>query len=56
MPMPHALVTASLLLCGASAAAEKYPTEGGVVVLDSTNCAAFIAEQEYTIVEFYAPW
>jgi len=54
--MPHALVTASLLLCGASAAAEKYPTEGGVVVLDSTNCAAFIAEQEYTIVEFYAPW
>ena len=53
--MPHALV-ASLLLCGTAAAAEKYPTEGGVVVLDPTNFAGFIAEQEYTIVEFYAPW
>ena len=53
--MPNALV-ASLLLCGTAAAAEKYPTEGGVVVLDPTNFAGFIAEQEYTIVEFYAPW
>ena len=55
MPMSHALM-ASLLLCGTAAAAEKYPTEGGVVVLDPTNFAGFIAEQEYTIVEFYAPW
>ena len=53
--MSHALV-ASLLLCGTAAAAEKYPTEGGVVVLGPTNFAGFIAEQEYTIVEFYAPW
>ena len=53
--MSHALV-ASLLLCSTAAAAEKYPTEGGVVVLDPTNFAGFIAEQEYTIVEFYAPW
>ena len=53
--MPMSLV-ASLLLCGTAAAAEKYPTEGGVVVLDPTNFAGFIAEQEYTIVEFYAPW
>jgi len=55
MPISHALV-ASLLLCGTAAAAEKYPTEGGVVVLDPTNFAGFIAEQAYTIVEFYAPW
>ena len=53
--MPMSLV-ASLLLCGTAAAAETYPTEGGVVVLDPTNFAGFIAEQEYTIVEFYAPW
>ena len=33
-----------------------YPTEAGVVVLGSANFADFIAEQEYTIVEFYAPW
>ena len=34
----------------------EYPTEGGVAVLDPTNFADFIAEQDYTIVEFYAPW
>ena len=54
MPKALALVATSLLLRGVAAA--EYPTEGGVVVLDSTNFAPFIAEQAYTIVEFYAPW
>jgi protein disulfide-isomerase A1 len=36
--------------------AADYPTESGVVVLDPDNFEQFIGEQDYTIVEFYAPW
>lgn len=40
----------------ANVAAEDWPTEKGVVVLDPKNFESFIDSQDYTIIEFYAPW
>ena len=46
-----AMIALFLALC-ASAAADPWFYEDNVVVLDPDNFDVFIAEQEYTIVEF----
>ena len=47
---------AALAALVATAAAADWPTEKSVVVLDDSNFDDFVSAQEYTIVEFYAPW
>ena len=49
-------VSALLVAFAALAAGEEWEYEDNVAVLDETNFDAFIASQEYTIIEFYAPW
>ena len=44
------------LIVSLVAAGEAWEYEDNVAVLDANNFDAFIASQEYTIVEFYAPW
>lgn len=50
------LRTALPALMLACAAAQDFPKEKSVVVLDSKNFDDFVKSQAYTIIEFYAPW
>ena len=45
----------SALVVGALAG-DAWDYEENVAVLDLNNFDVFLASQEYTIVEFYAPW
>lgn len=43
-------------LAALAAAGEAWDYEENVAVLDGDNFDVFLASQEYTIIEFYAPW
>lgn len=47
---------AVLLLSALSAAVAAFPEEKGVLVLDDDNFDAAVKENDYLLVEFYAPW
>lgn len=46
----------ALMALTASAMADKIPEENGVLVLSEKNYQKAIDDNEFILVEFYAPW
>ena len=50
------LLSLALLAAAASSSADEIKTEEEVLVLEESNFKQAVEENDYMLVEFYAPW